>query len=93
MKGSESLNYQITVSGCDDLTSVQMLLSREESALITRLANLITQASSYECMPRMRIEPAPPPEQDTADPDATQEIEMDEATAYRMAVAKERSDG
>lgn len=57
-----SETYNICVSGCDDSTEVQMVLSDEEAAVLARVAENITNASTYGCMPTMsvsRIEGAP----------------------------------
>lgn len=50
------MNYQITVSGCDDSTTIEMSLSRSEHELIARVAAAITEKSTYSCMPTMSIE-------------------------------------
>lgn len=51
------MKYKITVSGCDDSTSVKQELTDEQFKLISEIANAITEASTYGCMPTMRIEP------------------------------------
>lgn len=48
--------YEITVTGCDDETTVYMELSDQEYELIDRLADLICTRSAYSCMPVMEIE-------------------------------------
>ena len=52
---SDARKYEITVSGCDDETSVTMELTAQEYDLIDRLADLILDRSEYSCMPVMEI--------------------------------------
>lgn len=47
--------YRITVSGCDDVTSVDRDLTDAEAELVRHLAKEITDASEYTCMPTMSI--------------------------------------
>lgn len=47
--------YVILVEGCDDYTKILMDLSDSEADLIRRVAEAITAASTYDCMPTMRI--------------------------------------
>lgn len=47
--------YRILVEGCDDDTIVEKYLTRDEFKLIEWVANEITEASQYQCMPRMYI--------------------------------------
>ena len=53
---SNARKYEITVTGCDDETTVHMELSDQEYELIDRLADLISTRSTYSCMPVMGIE-------------------------------------
>ena len=53
---SNARKYEITVTGCDDKTTVYMELSDQEYELIDRLADLISTRSAYSCMPVMEIE-------------------------------------
>ena len=53
---SNTRKYEITVTGCDDETTVHMELSDQEYELIDRLADLISTRSAYSCMPVMEIE-------------------------------------
>lgn len=55
---SDARKYEITVSGCDDQTTVHMELSAQEYELIDRLADLISTRSEYGCMPVMYVEEA-----------------------------------
>lgn len=55
---SNSRKYEITVTGCDDQTTVHMELSAQEYELIDRLADQISTRSAYSCMPVMEIEEA-----------------------------------
>jgi len=48
--------YEISVLGCDDSTSIQIELSASEYELIKKVAEKITDASTYSCMPTMVIE-------------------------------------
>jgi len=48
--------YEISVLGCDDTTSIQIELSASEYELIKKVAEKITDASTYSCMPTMVIE-------------------------------------
>lgn len=48
--------YKITVYGCDDDTSIEIELSYDEFQIIRIVADLITEASEYRCMPTMEIE-------------------------------------
>lgn len=47
---------KITVHGCDDDTSIEIELSHDEFQIIQIVADLITDASEYRCMPTMEIE-------------------------------------
>jgi hypothetical protein len=47
--------YAIKVSGCDDSTTVQVELTDAEVAAVRRVADAVTAASDYGCMPRMRV--------------------------------------
>lgn len=49
-------NCRITVYGCDDETSIEIELSYDEYQIIQIVADLITEKSSYPCMPTMEIE-------------------------------------
>ena len=55
---SDARKYEITVTGCDDETTVHMELSDQEYELIDRLADMIYDSSAYSCMPVMEIEEA-----------------------------------
>lgn len=48
-------NYQVTVSGCDDSTSIEIPLNDAEFAIVNAVALKITAASTYGCMPRMDV--------------------------------------
>lgn len=50
------MRVRICVEGCDDSTYVEMDLSSEELAFVTRLAREVTKASTYQCMPTMSVE-------------------------------------
>ena len=46
----------ITVYGCDDMTTIQIELSHDEYQIIQIVADMITETSTYKCMPTMSIE-------------------------------------
>lgn len=49
--------YKITVYGCDDSTTVLKVIdSEEEVSILQNTANSITQASTYGCMPTMKVD-------------------------------------
>ena len=48
--------YKITVHGCDDSTGITHILLDEEYELLKEIADKITKASTYGCMPTMEIE-------------------------------------
>ena len=48
--------YKISVDGCDDSTEIEMELTGAEWALVKWIAQKITEASTYGCMPTMEIE-------------------------------------
>jgi hypothetical protein len=48
--------YLIGCHGCDDSTTITMELEDSEYEVISRLCNLITEESSYGCMPTMSID-------------------------------------
>jgi len=47
--------YIILVEGCDDDTIIEKDLTLDEFKLIQSVSNEITEASQYQCMPRMYI--------------------------------------
>lgn len=51
----DAMKYQITVSGCDDSTSIEKELTDEQFKLVTEIADAITEASTYGCMPTMYV--------------------------------------
>lgn len=53
----EKRQYEITVSGCDDSTSIVQSLTESEFILVNGIATQITAASNYACMPRMSVTP------------------------------------
>lgn len=50
--------YQISVNGCDDRTTVTLPLDEREVAFMEALANRINAASYEQCQPTMYVEPA-----------------------------------
>lgn len=50
--------YVISVDGCDDSTIIREELTLEEYELLNTIAEKITNASEYGCMPTMEIEEA-----------------------------------
>ena len=48
--------YEISVHGCDDSTIIREELTLEEYEFLNMIAEEITNASSYGCMPTMEIE-------------------------------------
>lgn len=49
-------NCRITVYGCDDSTSIEIELSYDEFQIIQTVAEMITEKSTYQCMPTMEVE-------------------------------------
>lgn len=47
---------RIFVYGCDDYTMIEVELSYDEYQIIQMVADLITEASEYICMPTMEIQ-------------------------------------
>jgi len=47
--------HEIRVSGCDDSTSIRCKLSESEAATVRAVAEAITEASTYGCMPTMDV--------------------------------------
>ena len=47
--------YKIQLIGCDDSTSIEIDLDIHEFELISRIAKLLTDASTYSCEPTMAI--------------------------------------
>lgn len=47
--------YQIAVHGCDDSTIIETTLTNDEAEFLKRIAEAITRASSYQCMPVMYV--------------------------------------
>ena len=45
----------VEVRGCDDSTSVQVEATEDEHEFLKRLAEKITETSSYSCMPTMNV--------------------------------------
>lgn len=69
--------YTITVSGCDDHTTVEPWLTEAEADAVARVARQITAKSGDVCMPTMhverwvdgaRVECVPTDDRDTTDP-------------------------
>ena len=48
--------YEISVHGCDDSTTIRQELTFEEYEFLDTIAEKITNASNYICMPIMEIE-------------------------------------
>ena len=48
--------YEVSVHGCDDSTTIRQELTFEEYEFLNTIAEEITNASSYGCMPTMEIE-------------------------------------
>lgn len=55
-----SKRYTIILAGCDDITCFDMELTQEEYALLQKVSEMSKEASSYICMPVMRIEEVRP---------------------------------
>ena len=47
--------YAISVDGCDDSTIIKLDLSKPQYAILKKVADEITQTSTYVCMPKMKI--------------------------------------
>ena len=50
------MKYIITVSGCDDSTTIEMELDEEQVKLLKEVADKISEAATYGCMPSMEVE-------------------------------------
>ncbi len=50
------MKYEITVSGCDDSTTIIKELTEEQAKFLKEIADQITETSTYNCMPRMYVE-------------------------------------
>lgn len=48
--------YKIYIHGCDDTTKFSMELTREEFALVQRIAALSAENSDYGCQPTLTVE-------------------------------------
>lgn len=48
--------YVITVEGCDDSTRIEYALTETQAKLLKDIAEKITKASTYTCMPCMDVE-------------------------------------
>lgn len=55
-KDISTMKIKIIVSGCDDTTYVETEVTEDEAAFLKKIAELITEASTYACMPRMQVE-------------------------------------
>lgn len=51
------MKYRIAVMGCDDSTYVSKELTDEQFKFLSEIADAITKASTYGCMPTMKVEP------------------------------------
>jgi hypothetical protein len=51
------VKVEICVSGCDDSTHVTMETTYEQMLFLQQVAEKVTEASTYGCMPRMEIKP------------------------------------
>lgn len=49
-------NIRVYVSGCDDTTIVELEVNKHDFKVIETLAEVVTAASTYGCMPTMRVE-------------------------------------
>lgn len=58
------MKIEISVSGCDDTTRITMDVTDEQHQFLHRVAEEVTAASSYQCMPTMEVRLAPIPEAD-----------------------------
>lgn len=48
--------YKVCVDGCDDSTSIEIELTDEQAETVRNVAERITEASTYGCMPKMSID-------------------------------------
>ncbi len=48
-------SYTITVQGCDDQTSVTLSLTAADAQVAYRIAEAVTEASDFGCMPTMSV--------------------------------------
>ena len=49
------MKYLITVRGCDDSTGITIELTDIEYGVVKKIADAVTKASEYGCMPKMYI--------------------------------------
>lgn len=49
--------HRISLTGCDDVTAIEVDLSDEQAEFLTEIAERLTEESSYSCQPVMTIEP------------------------------------
>jgi hypothetical protein len=54
--GEEKEKYNIVLDGCDDSTKWPQELSKREVEFLEKICEKSKEVSTYECMPRMRIE-------------------------------------
>lgn len=52
----EKRDYTIKATGCDDSTTVTLALTADEAEVIGRVAQAVTEASEFSCMPRLKIQ-------------------------------------
>jgi hypothetical protein len=57
MANLDATPHTITVSGCDDSTTVVLPLTAVEAAVVRRVAEAISDASEFGCMPTMSVTP------------------------------------
>lgn len=48
--------YEVSVDGCDDSTTIRQELTFEEYEFLNTIAEKITNTSNYGCMPTMQVE-------------------------------------
>ena len=58
---------EITVSGCDDHTTITQEVTPEELTFLTSIREKINKTSTYGCMPKMRINDSYGPNEDDLD--------------------------
>jgi len=50
-----NMNYEITLNGCDDWTTIEIELSETELALVKKIKAKVNKKSTYHCMPTMTV--------------------------------------
>lgn len=46
----------LRVAGCDDSTSVDLVVTEEQETFLREVAERVTAAATYQCQPDMKVE-------------------------------------